>query len=33
MLMHKKHVSRDMSFPTMWYVQPASPQISVRIAV
>ena len=24
-------LSRDMRFPTMWYVQPAKPQISLRI--
>ena len=24
-------MSRDMRFPTMWYVQPAKPQISLRI--
>ena len=26
-----KIVSRNMSFPTMWYVRPAKPQISLRI--
>ena len=25
------HLSRDMEFPTMWYVPPAKPQISLRI--
>ena len=25
------HLSRDMRFPTMWYVRPAKPQISLRI--
>ena len=25
------HLSRDMKFPTMWYVRPAKPQISLRI--
>ena len=25
------NLSRDMRFPTMWYVQPAKPQISLRI--
>ena len=25
------HMSRDMTFPTMWYVQLAKPQISLRI--
>ena len=25
------HMSRDMRFPTMWYVRPAKPQISLRI--
>ena len=32
--MHVKtcaHMSRDMRFPTMWYVRPAKPQISLRI--
>ena len=24
-------MSRDMGFPTMWYVQPAKPQISLHI--
>ena len=24
-------ISRDMGFPTMWYVRPAKPQISLRI--
>ena len=24
-------MSRDMRFPTMWYVRPAKPQISLRI--
>ena len=24
-------MSRDTRFPTMWYVQPAKPQISLRI--
>ena len=26
----EKHMSRDMIFPTMWYVRPAKPQISLR---
>ena len=26
-----KHMSRDMRFPTMLYVRPAKPQISLRI--
>ena len=26
------HMSRDMRFPTMWYVRPAKPQISLRIS-
>ena len=26
-----KHLSRCMIFPTMWYVRPAKPQISLRI--
>ena len=26
-----KHMSRDMRFPTMWYVRPAKPQISLCI--
>ena len=26
-----KQMSRDMKFPTMWYVRPAKPQISLRI--
>ena len=26
-----KYMSRDMRFPTMWYVRPAKPQISLRI--
>ena len=25
------HMSRNMRFPTMWYVRPAKPQISLRI--
>ena len=25
------HMSRNMKFPTMWYVRPAKPQISLRI--
>ena len=25
------HMSRDMTFPTTWYVRPAKPQISLRI--
>ena len=25
------HMSRGMRFPTMWYVRPAKPQISLRI--
>ena len=25
------YLSRDMRFPTMWYVRPANPQISLRI--
>ena len=29
--MSKLHMSRDMRFPTMWYVRPAKPQISLRI--
>ena len=24
-------MSRDMKFPTMWYVRPGKPQISLRI--
>ena len=24
------NMSRDMGFPTMWYVRPAKPQISLR---
>ena len=27
----KHHLSHDMRFPTMWYVRPAKPQISLRI--
>ena len=27
----KADLSRDMRFPTMWYVRPAKPQISLRI--
>ena len=27
----KSYMSRDMRFPTMWYVRPAKPQISLRI--
>ena len=26
-----KQLSRDMRFPTMWYVRPAKPQTSLRI--
>ena len=26
-----RRMSRDMRFPTMWYVRPAKPQISLRI--
>ena len=25
------HLSHNMRFPTMWHVQPAKPQISLRI--
>ena len=25
------YLSRDMGFPTMWYVRPTKPQISLRI--
>ena len=25
------HMSQDMRFPTMWYLRPAKPQISLRI--
>ena len=28
---HNTYLSHDMRFPTMWYVQPAKPQISLRI--
>ena len=24
------HMSRDMKFPTLWYVRPAKPRISLR---
>ena len=27
----QNNLSRDMRFPTMWYVRPAKPQISLRI--
>ena len=27
----EQHMSRDMRVPTMWYVRPAKPQISLRI--
>ena len=27
----KHNMSRDIRFPTMWYVRPAKPQISLRI--
>ena len=27
----KRYMSQCMRFPTMWYVQPAKPQISLRI--
>ena len=27
----KTYMSHDMRFPTMWYVQPAKPQASLRI--
>ena len=30
---HLLHLSRDMRFPTMWYVRPAKPQISLRISM
>ena len=26
-----QHMSRDMRFPTMWYVRPAKAQTSLRI--
>ena len=26
-----EHMSRDMRFPTMWYMRPVKPQISLRI--
>ena len=29
--MYNNYLSRDMRFPTMWYVRPAKPQISLRI--
>ena len=28
---NKKNLSRGMRFPTMWYVRPTKPQISLRI--
>ena len=28
---NKTLLSHDMRFPTIWYVQPAKPQISLRI--
>ena len=27
----RKQMSRSMGFPTMWYVRPAKPQISLRV--
>ena len=30
-LRQEDHLSRDMRFPTMWYVRPAKAQISLRI--
>ena len=30
---YPQHMSRDMRFPTMWYVRPAKRQISLRIRV
>ena len=27
----KLYLSRDMRFPTMWYMRPAKPQISLRM--
>ena len=30
-LLQKLYLSRDMRFPSMWYVRPAKPQISLRI--
>ena len=29
--LHIPYLSRDMRFPTMWYVRPAKPQTSLRI--
>ena len=31
--MFVSHMSRDMRFPTMWYVRPAKAQTSLRIRV
>ena len=31
LLVYSKCMSRGMGFPTMWYVRPAEPQISLRI--
>ena len=28
---HTEEMSRNMRFPTMWYVRPAKPQISLRL--
>ena len=30
-LIKQNQMSRGMTFPTMWYVRPAKPQISLRI--
>ena len=31
LFLNKKHISRNMRFPTMWHAQPAKAQISLRI--
>ena len=31
MLNAEKYMSGDRGFPTMWYVRPAKPQISLRV--
>ena len=31
LIVYQNELSRDMRFPTMWYVRPAKPQISLPI--
>ena len=31
-MLTREDMNRDMRFPTMWYVRPAKPQISLRMS-